>query len=250
MSAIDSKKALRIVAGISLFLMIFWNYFANTGEVYGQMIGEISDQYLNLFTPLGYAFSIWGVIYIGMIAIAIGLISGKGHLDELGNSWLLILLGQSLFNALWIHFFLSDEILGSVIMIFLLLFAVIALLVKVRDKDLASWVKWTLGIYAGWVTAASIAAMALYLTSIFWGGWGIDPTTWYKVMTVAAGVIGFLVYASQRSVTYAFAIVWALVAIGFRHTENTGLFYQALIPAFFLFLFVLSRLVRNKVQTH
>ncbi|MCB0053594.1 MAG: hypothetical protein KDE24_29085 [Caldilinea sp.] len=34
----------------------------------GQSTGEISDRFPSLFTPAGYVFSIWGVIYLGLLA--------------------------------------------------------------------------------------------------------------------------------------------------------------------------------------
>ena len=37
-------------------------------------MGSLSNEYDNYFTPAGYAFSIWGLIYIGLIGNAIYLL--------------------------------------------------------------------------------------------------------------------------------------------------------------------------------
>ena len=135
-------------------------------------------------------------------------------------------------------------------MLFLLLIAVVKMMMLLQfSKDVAIWIKWTAGLYAGWVTAASIAGSAVFLTSIDWSGWGLEEDLWYRVMTITAAAFGFIVYSKSRNPLYALALIWALIAIAYRHTSDTSLFYQAVIPAFFLFLFVLSRLIRAKVKS-
>jgi hypothetical protein len=55
---------------IITLLLIYWNYLSNTGFIDGKTIGNVSDKYSSLFTPAGYAFSIWGIIFIGLVAFA------------------------------------------------------------------------------------------------------------------------------------------------------------------------------------
>src|SRR5690625_615040 len=63
-----TKKILQVLNGASLLIVIFINYLANTGTFNGTTVGEVSAQYQNYFTPAGYAFSIWGLIYLGRLA--------------------------------------------------------------------------------------------------------------------------------------------------------------------------------------
>src|SRR5690625_2027933 len=53
-----TKKILQVLNGASLLIVIFINYLANTGTFNGTIVGEVSAQYQNYFTPAGYAFSI------------------------------------------------------------------------------------------------------------------------------------------------------------------------------------------------
>jgi hypothetical protein len=41
---------------------LFLNYLADTGKLSGKSIGEVSEQFSTLLTPVGYAFSIWSLI--------------------------------------------------------------------------------------------------------------------------------------------------------------------------------------------
>ncbi|MBE9601900.1 carboxypeptidase-like regulatory domain-containing protein [Pedobacter sp. MC2016-24] len=61
------KKILALTNGMALIITIAVNYLSNTGALNGNTMKTVSDQYFNYFTPAGYAFSIWGLIYVGLI---------------------------------------------------------------------------------------------------------------------------------------------------------------------------------------
>ena len=65
------KKILQIGNGIAFVSVVFINYFSNTGLLNNTTIGEISKDLNSLFTPAGYAFSIWGLIYLLLLGFAI-----------------------------------------------------------------------------------------------------------------------------------------------------------------------------------
>src|SRR5205823_422208 len=50
---------------------IFLNYYSNTHPFAGQTMGMVSAKYPTLLTPAGYAFSIWGLIFLGLVVYAI-----------------------------------------------------------------------------------------------------------------------------------------------------------------------------------
>src|SRR3972149_8369489 len=47
------------------------NALANILPFNGQTTGEISDRFPIRFVPAGYVFSIWGLIYLGLLAFAV-----------------------------------------------------------------------------------------------------------------------------------------------------------------------------------
>ena len=61
------KRTLQISNGIALISTIIINYLSNTGLLNGATIGSVSSGLQTLFTPAGYAFSIWGFIYLLLI---------------------------------------------------------------------------------------------------------------------------------------------------------------------------------------
>ncbi|MEP3378966.1 MAG: tryptophan-rich sensory protein, partial [Maribacter dokdonensis] len=59
------KKKLSILNLVSVVLVIAVNYISQAFSLNDTTIGEMSRRYDNLFTPAGYAFAIWGIIFLG-----------------------------------------------------------------------------------------------------------------------------------------------------------------------------------------
>ena len=67
-----NKHLLRQLAVIlALAATIVVNGLANALPLNGLQTGEISDRFQVFFVPAGYVFSIWGLIYLGLILYAV-----------------------------------------------------------------------------------------------------------------------------------------------------------------------------------
>ena len=98
-------KTLRIANILALLVMLVANGLASATElVGGQRTAAVSAKYPTLFTPAGYVFSIWGVIYIGLIALAIYQARRTPEADTVVRRlgpWFVI---NALLNAAWLFF--------------------------------------------------------------------------------------------------------------------------------------------------
>jgi hypothetical protein len=59
----SNRWLLQLLNIVAVAITILVNALSNTSLLGGKNVGEISDSYPTLFTPAGYVFSIWGVIY-------------------------------------------------------------------------------------------------------------------------------------------------------------------------------------------
>ncbi|MDQ3634920.1 MAG: hypothetical protein M3405_10510 [Acidobacteriota bacterium] len=66
-----SEKIKQILVMIATSGVVFVNYLAADGIINNKTTGELAEKYTTDITPAGYAFSIWGVIYLGLIAFSI-----------------------------------------------------------------------------------------------------------------------------------------------------------------------------------
>ncbi len=66
--ATKTKKGWHILAICMFIVTIALNYLAAFGILFPYTQQEISDLHGNLLAPAGFTFSIWGIIYIGVVA--------------------------------------------------------------------------------------------------------------------------------------------------------------------------------------
>ncbi len=236
-----SHKLYAIINATVLGIVIWWNYYSNTGNIGGKTVGELSAEYANYFTPAGYAFSIWGIIYLALIFQAIYILRAAfnpkmdGDFISQMGPYLII---ANIFNAGWLWFWLTENTGLSVVamigILFCLLIVILGLGMNVRNTSpQIRWlVRTPISIYAGWITVATVANVSAYLAKIGWGGFGIDEITWTVIMMAIAALVNISVAFLRRLYAYPLVGVWALVAIANRHAGSEGLLHgTALICA-------------------
>ncbi len=221
------KKALAIFNIIAILAVIIINGISGANGFFGNTVASISDKYNTMFTPAGYAFSIWGVIYLGLICFAVfqayrafKVKTDAGFILHIGP-WMIL---NSLANIAWIFAWLSENIgLSLVIMLFILatlLIIVVRLNMERWDAPfpIIAFVWWPICIYSGWIAVATIANVAVYLVSIQWLAL-FSATTWTVIMIGAAVILNLLMILTRNMREFAAVGVWALVAIAIRHWD-------------------------------
>ena len=223
------KKILQILNGIAFVSVVFINYLSNTGVMNGKTIGSLSDSIRSLFTPAGYAFSIWGLIYLFLLGFVI--YQGRSLFVKVKNDdfvekigfWFII---SCIANSAWIFAWIYEYTGVSCIFIFLLLVSILKIVINNEmqigavKKSKLLFVSLPFVIYGGWVTVASVANVSSYLVKINWNGFGISAEIWTIILILIATLINIIVICKRKM--YAFALVgaWALTAIGIANKEN------------------------------
>ncbi|NIJ54789.1 tryptophan-rich sensory protein [Dyadobacter arcticus] len=239
-------KTLQIANGVALVITIIMNYVSNTGVFNGATMASVSDSYHNLFTPAGYAFSIWGIIYIGLIAFVIHQSKGLFYagktpalVDTIG--WTFVV--SCVANCLWIVAWLYDYTGTSVLIMIVLLLCLIRIVLRTRMefdfltlKQIAlEW--WPFAIYFGWIIVAFVANVAAYLTKIKWDGFGIPAPNWAIIMIGIASLINILLIWLRNLRESAMVGVWALVSIAVANWDVEKLVaYAAISAAILIFI--------------
>jgi hypothetical protein len=239
-------RTLQISNIAALILTVAVNYLSNTGIFNGNTMASVSASYQNLFTPAGYAFSIWGIIYIGLGAFVIyqskGLFGPSGTRDIVDKvGWLFVV--SCLANCLWVLAWLYDFTGISVIIMIILLSSLLMIMQRTRmELDVIALKKvalewWPFTIYIGWISVALIADVAAYLTKIGWDGFGLSEVTWTIVMIVAAVAVNLLITWKRAMREAAMVGAWALVAIAVANWNGTSIVsYSAIAGAVILLI--------------
>lgn len=241
------KKTLQISNIIAAVLTVSIGYLSNSGIFNGNTMADISAKYQTLFTPAGYAFSIWGLIYLGILGFAIyyGRSIFKPVSDE-DNSlaevgwWFVISCAA---NILWVVAWPFDYILISVLLMTVLFFSLLKIVVKSKmelynpplKKFIFLW--WPFCIYAGWVSVALLANIAAYLSKIEWSGFGISEVIWTIILIFIAAFLHIFMIWNRNMREFALVGVWSFIAIAVANqNENTEVMRTALIAAGIVFI--------------
>lgn len=225
------KKSFPIANAIALIITVIINYLSNTGIFNGNTMGSVSAEYHNIFTPAGYAFSIWGLIYLGLFGFVIytgrALFSRKESDPELLKiGWWFVL--SCLANSLWVFAWLYDYTAVSVLLMICLLLCLLKIIINTRmELDYHPFKKylfifWPFALYTGWITVALIANISAWLTKIGWNGWGISENIWAIIMIGIAGIINILVVRTRNLREFALAGIWGLIAVAASNESDQG----------------------------
>ncbi|MBC7744665.1 MAG: tryptophan-rich sensory protein [Flavobacterium sp.] len=252
------KPILQISNFIALILTLVINYLSNTGIFNGNTMATISAENQNLFTPAGYAFSIWGIIYIFLFSFVIyqGLSLFYKSFDDkvvLQIGWWFVV--TCLANSAWVLAWLYNYIGISVLIMLLLLFSLLQIVIKTEmeltmiplKKIVFTW--WPFSIYFGWISVAAIANISAYLTKIEWDGFGISEINWAIIMIFIAGIINLFMIWKRNMREFALVGIWALLAVAVANYNSVQpVVIAAIFVSLVLLLNVLIHAFKNRNQ--
>ncbi|MGC9359409.1 MAG: TspO/MBR family protein [Anaerolineae bacterium] len=236
-------KALRFINILALVLLLVANSLASVTDVIGgQLTAEVSDNNPTLFTPAGYVFSIWSIIYIGLIAFAVYQArssEGATRVRERIGPWFVI---NVILNVAWLFAWGYEVLWLSVIIMLALLASLIVIYERLQIGRVpeeaadagkaATWsVRVPMSIYTGWISVATIANIAVLLASTGWEGGALGPRFWTVLVLLAGTVLGLLATFLRRDLAYALVVVWAFVGIAVARPEESLVAATAIVGA-------------------
>ncbi len=211
-----------VVDWIFLLSVLTVNYLANAMPLGGRTTGEISDGFHALFVPAGYAFSIWGLIYLALIGFAVFSVlptQRENPRVRATDGWFAL---SSAANCGWLFSWHYGLYALNMALMLVLLGSLIPLYASQRgpgaDKAPLSAATRVLALapfslYLGWISVAAIANASAVLSWAGWGGWGISPVAWTVIVSCLAGVLSALMSLRYGELIFPAVIVWALIAV-------------------------------------
>jgi hypothetical protein len=223
-----SGLTLAIATILAIVSTLVVNTLSNLYPLGGQNVGEIANTLLAgvLITPANYAFAIWGVIYLGLIAYALYQFPpgrrSQPHLQRVNRLLIVACLAQ----VLWILLFTLRQFSGSVLAMLVILISLVGIYLTLRTglPPRSRRDRWCcqipFSIYLAWIAVATVVNVASALYAAGWRGWGLSPVGWTLVMTVVVTLLGGWVLWQRRDLAFVLVFVWALGAIALRHSGS------------------------------
>jgi hypothetical protein len=230
------------------------NGLANALPINGLQTGEISDRFEVYFVPAGYVFSIWGLIYLGLLAYSIFQVlpaqRENPFLQKIGYLYVWSCLANIAWLFLW-HYLLFPLTLVAMLVILVLLIA-IYLRLDIGKSQISNAEKWLVhtpfSIYLGWITVATIANVTSLLNYLGWSGWGISPEVWAILILLAAVIISGIMSLTRGDIAFSLVLIWALVGIAVKHQHTSIVTIAAWVSALFVGLLLVVGVAKKRKQ--
>jgi len=245
----------QIITILITLLTITVNVLANTLPLNGQETGEISDRFAIYFVPAGYVFSIWGLIYLGLMAFTIyQALPGQrdNHLlKKIYPAYWLANIANSAWIFLWHYELFPLTILAMITLLASLIYIYIQFSRPNVDltKSEKLFVKLPVSVYLGWISVATIANFSQVLFFLEWDGWGIASTAWAAFMIMIAAILGLLMRLLENDTAFVLVLIWAFIGIAISQADAPLVANVAIVAASLLTLVVISMPFVKKVQT-
>ena len=207
----------RWMTAIAIFGNIFLNYYSNTRPFNGQTMGQVSAKYPTLLTPAGYAFSIWGLIFLGLAVYAVWQLLPAQSKLSLPNALAKPLTLANIATAGWVMLFAHEQILPSVGVMVLILALLTVVYGRARRRIFAgaapAWVGVPFSLFLGWISVASVINITIGLRELGWQtADGLSVTLTLGLLAVIVA-LGLLISRVFRDMVFPWVLAWALVAI-------------------------------------
>lgn len=251
----------QVVVAVSAVAAIIGS-FIGSGAAGGTQIQNASNGALSadstLIAPGGPAFTIWSVIYLGLVAYAVWQFLPPQKTEQRHRLLGYPVAASLLLNAAWI-LSVQFDLLPLSVPIIVILLAVLAyifvLILRHRPTNTVDAIitDGTMGLYLGWVCVATAANISAVLVAAGFNGFGVNPNAWAVfVLAVAAAVgIALAVYGKGRLAPAA-SLSWGLAWVAFARFNGDLLSTPAAIAAMVgaIVVVVFTVIIRLRVATN
>lgn len=192
-------------------------FFSQRGA-FGPDNGTVSDQFPTLLVASGYAFAIWGVIFLLDLIYGVWQATGTRKTDDTLTRIAPYSAGGFALTAAWMPLFSMGLYWLCLVVIFGSLFCLVRsarILSHDSTPQKGQWLwAWTpLSLHAGWLSVAAFLNLAQVIVAYRLLS-TTDMLPWSLALFAAAAAL--LLFLNQRmrgNIDYAGAAVWGLVAV-------------------------------------
>lgn len=237
----EPKRTLAIMNIVAFVVMIGVNMLSILLPLNNKSQEQLSAQYPNLFTPAGFTFSVWSVIYVfylGFTIYATTILLKRQHplKDKIALASPYF-IGICLCNAAWLFAWHYQYVLLSVCIIFLYLLLLIVvhqvlhLALPWQPLPQKLWLDIPFSLNLGWICVATIANFTAWCVQNRWGYDTFSEATWASIMIAVGSMLALLYVLRARNYAFGLVVVWSLFGILSKRQSDGGEGAETVITA-------------------
>ena len=215
---------MRLLVLLAALAMPVVAWLTNNGT-FGPDNGTMFDRYPTLLVAAGYAFAIWGLIFLLDLVYAIWQATGARKADETATRIAPWAAAGFLLTTIWMPLFAMAQFWLCLLVIFGATFCLVRcamILSHDRTPQDGQWLwAWTpLSLHAGWLSLAAFLNLAQVIVA-----YELASTTrqlpWSLVLFALAALVLLMVNLRMRgNLDYVVAALWALVAVYVKQSDS------------------------------
>ena len=210
-----------------IIAVIVVNALANILPINGLNTGEISGMFPNLFVPAGITFSIWSVIYLGLLGYCLYPFIQKRPNNIQGVLFFITCLLNISWILAWHHLLIELSVL---IMISLLVTLIKIYLNTKTDNRIHYWLIYVpINIYFAWISVATIANV----TALF-VHWELNlpyPAIIAMAMITITQLLVWQINLRKVNWPYSLVIIWALSGIIIKRINTEPIYLNIMVAS-------------------
>ena len=229
---------------LALALVIAVNVLSNALPINGQSMPEISARYPSPFTPSGYTFAIWGVIYLLLLGFVVYQALPSRRDDArlaMLRPWFQV---NCLANASWLVAWHYDQLVLSFAIMLVLLATLIGIYrILIGRIDEATPLEHVVlylpfSVYTGWITVATVANLSVLQTAWGFDDAGLSAVDWTLLKLALVGAVGATMVIVRRDIPFGLVIAWAALGIAAKQVATPTIVGAATVLAWLCVLIV------------
>lgn len=208
---------LYIAMWIGFGAMVIINALANLLPLNGQTTGEISNKINVLFTPAGYVFSIWSLIYILLIVWLI-VIYKRVKRHDFNTKIGVAFIATCVWNIAWLICWHFEFFSTSIIFMLLLLVTLVFIYLQYKNNEQSFGKRLPFSFYLAWISVATIANISFVLkyneVSL-----GINEVLGSFILVIVAAILTVLAVKISRDLFFLLVTTWALIGVSVANEQ-------------------------------
>lgn len=203
----------------AFLLVVVVNGLSNALPINGRSMSEISAQYQSLFTPAGFTFSIWGLIYLSLLVFIVyqALPSQRSNqlITRISRPFQLSCGANAAWLLAWHYDLLGLSLVIMLVLLGTLILIYRVLLAELKNSSVGQHLALHLpfSLYTGWITLASIANISAVQTGNGWDNVGLTAVSWTLLKLAVAGAIGATAVLRFGDAIFVLVVAWAAYGI-------------------------------------
>lgn len=185
----------------------------------GSGVSRVEGGPPSLIEPAGYAFAVWGVIYLGALIYAVWQVTPSGRAEPLTAQAAGFAMALYLGSTLWLAAAKYGPLWATIPLILVMAASAIAVTIMVgRAVSFGSLTWWFMlspfAIYAGWTTCAAFVNFAEVAPQYGFDRFGLLTEIYGAISLAGAALVALSVlWLSKGQAVYAATVAWALIGI-------------------------------------